>query len=179
MGVVCPGPDPAGSLKMARVRPLREHAPAQHVGLQPPGRGPGQKQALRGVCFEDLGVCFVNSAEGHGGDGLGAMATPPCWPNGARSLPVVSAISAHGACARSPHTELPLRHFYCQRSVPGTSGLEAVPSTVALGQAVELLQQLLEVVPLHSRIQEAGPAPQVQCAQLLGQVPKRPVPGGR
>lgn len=53
------------------------HARAQRAGLQELGRGPGQRQTLLGVFFEDPGVCFVNSVEGHGGDGLGATATLP------------------------------------------------------------------------------------------------------
>lgn len=53
------------------------HARAQRAGLQELGRGPGQRQTLLGVFFEDPGVCFVNSVEGRGGDGLGATATLP------------------------------------------------------------------------------------------------------
>lgn len=146
------------------------HARAQRAGLQEPGRGPGQRQTLLGVFFEDPGVCFVNSVKGRGGDGLGCPV-----PDGAHSFPAVWRMQPrHTAPA-------PALFIVSERapSVPGASGLKAVPSTVALGQAVELLQQLLEVVSLHPGVHEAGPAPQIQCAQLLGQVPECPVPGRR
>lgn len=60
----------------------------------------------------------------------------------------------------------------------GTLVHEAVTSLVALGQTVELLQQLLQLVPLHARVHEAGPASQVQSAELIGQVSQGLIQGG-
>lgn len=48
---------------------------------------------------------------------------------------------------------------------------------VALGQTAELLQQLPEVILLHSSVHEAGPAPQVEFGEFLGQVSQCPVQG--
>lgn len=45
---------------------------------------------------------------------------------------------------------------------------EAVAVLVAPGQAVQLLQQFLHVILLHSSSQEAGPAPQVESGELSG-----------
>lgn len=48
---------------------------------------------------------------------------------------------------------------------------------VALGQAVQLLQQLPEVILFHSSIHEAGAAPQVEFGEFLGKVSQGPVQG--